>query len=555
MLFAMSEGKRPDEQAWVLERAAEHLINIAESLRNGAMGVREVSLLERITDGLNMIRIQAERIFGIRGTAEELKALMLNEPEKVKKSLSHALKKDYDKLEILGKGGMGIVFGAKNTDLGRFEALKCVFEGSTPLGQELFRNEAKLTARVPQHPHVVALHGIREVTIQLEGKLYTISLLVLEYIEKAKDGKKLLPFLPTHVSLTLALFSQIAEGLSCAHQHDIFHRDIKPANVLISGKIMALFETWHESTQAEKGSVDLAPDIAVKALLNTKGVKIADFGLASSGEKTEKEGSGGTAQYMPPEAHDAGADGKACDVYALALTLYFFLTGKENPLKHSLGLDDETWKHGTSTNFYTKFAKAMQEGKSSAISPDDPELLALLSRDPHAGPIVTLLFKMGSFDPKQRPSIDWVKTVLRKELEARSPEAKRLRRLQKVKRRGVQTIGCLAIGLLGLLVAIPIKERRERRHHTIEEHGHAIESAKEFAEKKEWANLLNLIKAALHHLLEETVLSEEERNTLEKELKQWHAYAEAMRQAEELQSQGKDAEAKKMRKTAELLKP
>ena len=66
---------------------------------------------------------------------------------------------------------------------------------------------------------------------------------------------------------------------------------------------------------------------------------------------------------------------------------------------------------------------------------------------------------------------------------------------------------------------------------------------------------MNLIRAALHHLLEETVLSEEERSTLEKELKQWHAYAEAMRQAEEFASQGKPAEAQKMRETAELLKP
>lgn len=190
----------------------------------------------------------------------------------------------------LGQGGMGQVFRARDTRLGRTVAIKICKARFL----DRFERESRSIAAI-NHPNVCTLHDV--------GPNY----LVMELVEgetlaaRLKHGK-----LP--MSQTIRFGSQIAEALAVAHSHGIVHRDLKPANIM----------------------------------LTKSGVKVLDFGLAKSAVDPALGNSSsvmGTPAYMAPELLDGKEADARSDVYALGLVLSEMLTGKRSEFPSDLPPD------------------------------------------------------------------------------------------------------------------------------------------------------------------------------------------------------------------------
>jgi tetratricopeptide (TPR) repeat protein/tRNA A-37 threonylcarbamoyl transferase component Bud32 len=198
----------------------------------------------------------------------------------------------YEVLEELGRGGMGVVYKARQVKLDRLVALKMILAGSHAGTEDLarLRSEAEAVARL-QHPNILQIYDVGE----HEGLPY----LSLEYCPGGAFSKKLsgTPLPPAEAA---SLLVTLALAVQAAHDKGIVHRDLKPGNVLLAA--------------------DGTP-------------KVADFGLA----KRMDDASGrthtgvviGTPSYMAPEQAQARREiGPTVDVYALGAILYECLTGR-----------------------------------------------------------------------------------------------------------------------------------------------------------------------------------------------------------------------------------
>jgi WD40 repeat protein/tRNA A-37 threonylcarbamoyl transferase component Bud32 len=200
----------------------------------------------------------------------------------------------YEILGELGRGGMGVVYKARDTRLNRTVALKMVLAGAHARPHDLVRflAEAEAMAAV-RHPNVIQVHGYGE----HDGQPY----MALEFCE----GGTLGGHIKRHTRLTPAasaeMVEKVARGVQAAHDLGIVHRDLKPANVL----------------------------------LNAEGEpKVTDFGLAKragSGEMTQTNAVMGTPAYMAPEQAKGQTKfvGPAADVYALGVILFECLAGRK----------------------------------------------------------------------------------------------------------------------------------------------------------------------------------------------------------------------------------
>lgn len=191
----------------------------------------------------------------------------------------------------LGQGGMGNVYRATDTMLGREVALKMLHPQLTmqPQFLERFKKEARVLAQL-LHPNIAVIYNF----IEQGGNHF----MVMEYVE----GTNLDDLLKQHKSLPaefiVPVFVQALEGLQHAHRKNIFHRDIKPSNIM------------------------LTPDGVVKLM---------DFGIAKvAGEQkmTQVNKIVGTVEFMAPELIQGRDASNASDIYAAGVTMYEMLSGK-----------------------------------------------------------------------------------------------------------------------------------------------------------------------------------------------------------------------------------
>ena len=209
----------------------------------------------------------------------------------------------YEILELVGKGGMGEVYRARDTKLGRDVAIKVLPEPFAQDQERLsrFQREAQLLAQL-NHPNIATLHGLEE----QDGEQF----LVMEFVEGETLAERIAKG-PIPVDEAIPLFIQIAEGLEAAHEKRIIHRDLKPANTKIgSDGIVKILD------------FGLAKALAAKETL----------ALDSSQSPTLTKGTAhgtimGTASYMSPEQARGKTVDKRTDIWAFGCCLFEALSG------------------------------------------------------------------------------------------------------------------------------------------------------------------------------------------------------------------------------------
>jgi serine/threonine protein kinase/tetratricopeptide (TPR) repeat protein len=252
----------------------------------------------------------------------------------------------YELLEEIGRGGMAVVFRAKQQILNRTVALKMLLAGGVASKEVLARiqQEAQAVAQL-QHPGIVQIHEV--------GEHRGLPYLSLEYVAGGTlhswlDGRPLPPLEAARI------IEQLAQTTQFAHERGIVHRDLKPANVLLSGEWGVgsaerkgrVSGTDSSKTQnLSKGDVPPTPTPTLSTYrasappLSTPNsalptLKISDFGLARVlGSRSDLTATGqviGTPSYMAPEQAAGTCDdvSPAQDIYSLGAILYELLTGR-----------------------------------------------------------------------------------------------------------------------------------------------------------------------------------------------------------------------------------
>jgi hypothetical protein len=221
-------------------------------------------------------------------------AMAAEQDATLRSQIESVLGHQYEIIRMLGSGGMGCVYLARERALERFVAIKVLRPdlAVTEAHRERFRREARIAARL-SHPGILGLHSF--------GEIENIWYFVMTYVRGESLGEKirregLMPWSEAH-----RIFSEMADALDCAHRNGVVHRDIKPANILLD---------------SESG----------RAIL-------ADFGIskmAGGAESLTVSGAVmGTPDYMSPEQVTGSDVDARSDIYSLGAVAYVMLTGRE----------------------------------------------------------------------------------------------------------------------------------------------------------------------------------------------------------------------------------
>ncbi len=202
----------------------------------------------------------------------------------------------YHILRLLGRGGMGVVYLAEDTTLGREVALKVLDQAITSDRRfaERFREEARLIATL-EHPRIVGIHALE----QVDG----IWCIDMPYLR----GGSLFDALTANVltpAQMVRLCGQALDALACCHQAGVVHRDIKPANILLT-----------ETGDAVVSDFGLAKILAEEQAAQLRGGSSSGLFM-------------GTPKYAPPESWDGCGPTPAWDVYSIGMILYEGIAGR-----------------------------------------------------------------------------------------------------------------------------------------------------------------------------------------------------------------------------------
>ena len=204
-----------------------------------------------------------------------------------------AIKGRYEKRQVLGEGGMGVVYRAFDADLKREVALKTLRDGGDELALEMFRKECGVLASL-NHPNIVDIYDVGQFEEEGAEKPYFVMPLLpgttLDRIIKDEPQR-------LTVERTVEIIAQTCRGLHAAHERGLIHRDLKPSNIFVLGD---------------------------------DSVKIIDFGIAHLTGTHTSLGLKGTLYYMAPEQIEMKPASPQSDIYSLAVVCYEIL-GRRRP--------------------------------------------------------------------------------------------------------------------------------------------------------------------------------------------------------------------------------
>ncbi len=220
----------------------------------------------------------------------------------------------YEVQSPLGAGGMGEVYRARDTRLGRDVAIKVLPEhlAADPELKQRLEREAKAISSL-SHPNICTLHDI--------GSQDGVSFLVMEYLEGQTLAERLAKgSLP--LDQVLKIGTEVAEALEKAHQQEIVHRDLKPANIMLTKSGAKLMDFG-----LAKPNLPISSEAVGPFTPSTPTMNLASLTAVTS-PLTQKGSIVGTFQYMAPEVLQGTEADARSDIFSLGCVLYEMLTGR-----------------------------------------------------------------------------------------------------------------------------------------------------------------------------------------------------------------------------------
>jgi len=301
-LLALLDETLADEQMPTVQAHVDSCVECQKTLeqieaQDGALeqvagSLRETSAadtaLQDAMDWLKSRTLQDETTIGVEANGESL-VLDFLQPSEEPGSLGRM--GQYEIIEVVGRGGMGVVLKANDTKLHRIVAVKVLAPelAANANARKRFLREAQAAAAV-SHDHIVTIHAVEEAQPPY---------LVMEFIDGVSLKQKIDRQGQLGLKEILRIGQQIATGLAAAHEHGIIHRDIKPANILLQNGI--------------------------------ERVQITDFGLARAVDDVGVTRTGevaGTPQFMSPEQAEGRPVDHRSDLFSLGSVLYTMCTGR-----------------------------------------------------------------------------------------------------------------------------------------------------------------------------------------------------------------------------------